>query len=66
MSPLCIRCVIYFPLHFAAEHSLWQANVLSVSDGLFRESALAVAKNYPDIKVIIPILSSTSIGRAPY
>ena len=28
-----------------------KANVLSVSDGLFRESALAVAKNYPDVKV---------------
>ncbi len=30
-----------------------QANVLSVSDGLFRESALAVAKQYPTIKVCI-------------
>ena len=28
-----------------------KANVLSVSDGLFRESALAIAKNYPDIMV---------------
>jgi len=35
-----------------------KSNVLSVTDGLFRESVLAVAKNYPDILVEEQIVDS--------
>jgi hypothetical protein len=40
--------------HLCRPSHCWQANVLSLSDGLFRECALEVAKRYPDIQVRSP------------